>query len=231
MKLYHGVTRTEFLNSILKRGIVPRGQKPGNWETAPSRSDCVYLTDAYAPYFGPLIVEIDVERLELKKLLPDEDAVEQTMRGKDGIEGTLEERAAIIRNQLHLYKDGQWEDSLKVLGTCAYRGKIHPSAISRIAVLPVKTQMFWDPVMVLLNYAICGHRYRMQMKRIFGDYIEITDNERDDWQIPMVGHDVHQITGGMIVKTTHISAPDERIWARKEFQDAMKAGQEALTDD
>lgn len=236
MKLYHGAS-SEMLPQILKRGLLPRGKKSGNWEhTIESRPDCVYLTNAYAPYFGDLIIEIDTNILHEWRLLPDEDAVEQCMRGKDGIEGDYKQRTEVIRNRLDQYVgNGQWKGSLQALGTCAYQGKIPPHAFTRYTVIPVSTRMYWDPVMVLLNYRLCGGRYRMQTARLFGDVPEKNEGlsfkgfgDASDWQIPMSEHDVHYLIAGQCVDTKRISAVDGRLWARKDYQELIRSGNRGI---
>ena len=79
--LYHG-TNAEYLDDILKKGIVPRGTSKGNWEHANlfSNPNMIYLTDCYAFYYSgmqssenqkdSLILKIEVEE---NKLCCDED--------------------------------------------------------------------------------------------------------------------------------------------------------------
>jgi hypothetical protein len=84
MLLYHGTTTT-VLDTILREGIKPRGDKPSLWPDLPSRPDCAYMTDGYAFFFAvaidedakKVVLEIDTDRLDQRLLLPDEDFVVQ----------------------------------------------------------------------------------------------------------------------------------------------------------
>ena len=83
--LYHG-TNAEYLDDILKKGIVPRRTSKGNWEHANlfSNPNMIYLTDCYAFYYSgmqnsenqkdSLILKIEVEE---NKLCCDEDLIMQ----------------------------------------------------------------------------------------------------------------------------------------------------------
>jgi hypothetical protein len=85
MTLYHG-TDAQYLDNILKNGIVPRGTSKGNWEHADlySNPDLVYLTDCYAFYYSTMqVTEDQKDSLILKievdesKLCLDEDLIMQ----------------------------------------------------------------------------------------------------------------------------------------------------------
>jgi len=76
MRLYHG-TNSLFVEKCLKTGIAPRGFKKTNWKDYPSRSDLVYLTDAYPFYFAicatkkknqnPVVLEIDADQAKTEE--------------------------------------------------------------------------------------------------------------------------------------------------------------------
>jgi hypothetical protein len=185
MLLYHG-TSAAFLPEIRKDGLVPRGKKKSNWSHSPSRTDCVYLTDAYAPYFavmaddkkqeGCAIVEIDTDRLMFRDsfLLPDEDALEQVGRGHDSVPGDMGARTRWYKKNLTKYNGkGQWILSLKALGTCCHYGEIPVEAITRIAVTDPKKNadllMQWDVSVTLTNYRLLGDSYKRQMALLFHD--------------------------------------------------------------
>ena len=57
MTLYHG-TDAQYLDDILKNGIVPRGTSKGNWQHADlfSNPNMIYLTDCYAFYYSAMQV-------------------------------------------------------------------------------------------------------------------------------------------------------------------------------
>ncbi len=181
MKLYHG-TSERYLQQILRDGLQPRGELDGNWEKCPSRSDCVYLTVAYAPYYGfftaneeeqIVIVEVDSNLLKRGNLLPDEDYIAQATE-KDAIPGeTLEERTIWVRDRLHTFADYQ-EMSLNGLGNCCYRGTISLEAITRIAIAePDKTSnlclMAADPTITIMNFALMQDVYQ-NLTRAFAGY-------------------------------------------------------------
>lgn len=182
MKLYHG-TSERYLQQILRNGLQPRGELDSNWEKCPSRSDCVYLTVAYAPYYGfftaneeerIVVVEVDSNLLYRGNLLPDEDFIAQASGKDDDIPGeTLEERTIWVRDRLHTFADYQ-EMSLKGLGNCCYRGTISLEAITRIAIAePDKTSnlclMAADPTITIMNFALMQDVYQ-NLTRAFAGY-------------------------------------------------------------
>lgn len=185
MKLYHGTTAAH-LDAILKNGLVPRGKGAGNWaHTTKSRSDCVYLTDAYAPYFcfsavggAPnaqcLVMEVDSDKLDPALLLPDEDTLVHGVKPEGDIPADMRKRTRYWRNRLLRFAGSDmWQTSLSYLGTCAHLGTVSAGAITRYAVWPDKPNIglrfVWDPTISPLNYKICGSSYRQGTKRLFGD--------------------------------------------------------------
>jgi hypothetical protein len=232
MILYHGTTTTR-LPAIYRDGIKPRGRAAGNWEDlGASRADCVYLTDAYALYYGlialwsegrdreerewkllceqrprawivqaderkrrklsremerqarrreeaiettlPAVIEIDADRLNPLDLIPDEDAVEQTLL-RDGqmLHMAPGELLALIREHTHKLA-GQHETSLQMLGTCAHRGTIPPAAITRVAVVnPSKAPELCYFARInscnIVRFAEVGGQLRDLTKWVFGE--------------------------------------------------------------
>lgn len=190
MKLYHGTSRTA-LDRILVDGIKPRGDTgKTNWKsTVDSNPDCVYLTEGYALHFalqagkslGDLaIVEVDTNRLYTSNLLPDEDAIEQSNRGKDSLPDTwnMKKRTLYYRKCLLRYA-GQHHVSIKALGTCCHIGTIPVAAITRTATLDLNNNMAMrfacDPTISLINYQIMGGFYRQFTRHIFDDEIDVND--------------------------------------------------------
>lgn len=183
--LYHG-TGSKALETILSGGLKPRGRKKGNWESFPSRSDMVYLTTAYAPYFAinsskkgekALILEVDVSKLEDSKLYPDEDFIAQVLAVQE--DRPLDEVHEEVRKDLEGYQHCL-SDSLGGLGNCSYKGVIFPSAISRYVLLDCVQRKdlgmtCLDPCISLMNYKFCGSRYRSIISWLFGD--------REDFEI------------------------------------------------
>jgi len=171
-KLYHG-TSEENARKILREGITPRIDpdncmkvlRPTQWERYPSRSDCVYLTEAYAPYFAAAaapegtgrwaILEIDSTKLDPLGFLPDEDALEQGSRELSesdllgsGLAGSehdaynlvhtwdMEVRTEFFKDNLPRYRHLATE-SLRLLGNIVYQNIVPTSAITRVS--------FFDP--------------------------------------------------------------------------------------
>jgi hypothetical protein len=183
MKLYHG-TSSRHLAKILTEGLTPRNQNQiSNWEhTVESGEDTVYLTNAYALYFANqacedehdeylAILEIDTDFLDENFFAADEDAVEQTSRGKDDLppKWTVHQRTVYYRA---LARDYRWDQSLQALGTCGYQEIIPVEAIQRIALISLKkyAQLVWagyDPVISVMNYGLLGHQYRWASQWIF----------------------------------------------------------------
>lgn len=206
MKLYHG-TNGDWLQNILAKGLEPRKNRPGrnNWKHVPHQSNprCVYLTNSYAPYFAfnaakqsCAVIEVETDLLRPGSLYADEDCLEQMMRGRDGVEGTMSQRTLYYRKrQFDITgaedKEGRvspaYGFSLELLGTCAHRGTILPEAITRAVVWPTKNnawmQFVWDPTITLLNQKILGNRYKALTAKLFGDPSPV---ELDDWEQQVV---------------------------------------------
>jgi len=183
--LYHG-TNTANLKKILKDGICPRGNNEGNWEhTIRSRNDMVYLTNSYAVYFAmcsmseddmhsmvvdPVVLEVEVDT---KSLYPDEDFMEQATRNNAmwqdyfmsiGHED-MTARTEYFRDNISEFQD-DYTNSLKYLGNACYLGEIKPESIKRYSVLDVgKVWEYSDPTITLMNYKICGSKYRKLSKK------------------------------------------------------------------
>lgn len=204
MKLYHG-TNGAWVDNVLARGLEPRGNRAArnNWKHVAhqSNSRCVYLTDSYAPYFAvnasrgrePLcgVIEVETNYLDTINLYPDEDALEQMGRGRDGVSGTMSQRTIYYRNRQFEYsevdRDGTpaWQLSLRALGTCAHRGVISPRAITRALVWPHRPNawmsLVWDPTITFINQRVCGNRYRALTAKLFGDSTGGVDEFDRDW--------------------------------------------------
>lgn len=206
--LYHG-TSEEAAKVAIKEGLKPRsgtGVK-SNWEhTIASNPDNVYLTHCYAPYFAmcatqeretdichpslrPMrwaIIEIDTDKLDEECIFPDEDFLEQATRNREediealGLEeSTMEDRTQWFRDNLHLFQPS-WEDSVKHLGNCCYRGEIPPEAITRVSFFdaasnPPLGMMAMDPTITLLNHAICSQKYVALTSWMMGHDVQAQD--------------------------------------------------------
>ena len=189
MLLYHGTTAA-VARKAMKEGLKPRKHHgKSNWEhTSESRLDSVYLTTCYAGYYAACasaggktwgFIEVDTDRLDAKRFLPDEDFIEAAIReSKNDSWEVIQEldfndRLAYFRDCLPEYSVF-WEDSVKHLGNCCYRGIIPPEAITRVTLFDKKTNprmsyMCLDPTITLINFKICGEKYKA-MTRWFAGY-------------------------------------------------------------
>jgi hypothetical protein len=172
MLLYHG-TNERVAKLALKEGLLPRdeSESEGNWEhTVPSRSDLVYVTRAYAPYFASCaakkgrwgIVEIDSDKLSrfaidgFTGLLPDEDFLEQGSRRMKPEEfahlnsderaelaacKTMEERTIWFRDYLETFAH-LWQNSIDKMGNAAHLGAIEPGAIVRVSLFEPRSNSY-----------------------------------------------------------------------------------------
>ena len=197
MFLYHG-TNEKAARLALKDGLKPRKLTgKSNWKhSLESRSDTVYLTSAYAPYFALQatdedekwgIVEIDVDLLDEKRLRPDEDAVEQTTRGIKDF-GPIEDpqvrsilakmpltdmraRTEYVRANLDRLHN-LWRASLKWLGNCSYKGTVPAKAISRVSIFDPKSNPYVvltasDPTITVANFKMLADRYEALTRWFF----------------------------------------------------------------
>ena len=188
MKLYHG-TNSNHLGDIFEKGIRPRGTRDGNWEKCPSRSDCVYLTDAYGFFYAGASVEetgtmciLEVE-VDTEKLLPDEDFIEQAMRPTVQEETEDYNVLAVtweIRDNLEQYRE-YWQASLVGLGNVAHQDTIQPHQVTRYALVDdMAFLMSFDPVICLANYGYMGSYYRNSMKWLFDPEAEFEEDKLMD---------------------------------------------------
>lgn len=189
MYVYHGTSESA-ARRALKRGILPRGmsRKSGNWKhTVQSNPEMVYLTVAYAPYYASCvtdtdreriaIIQIDLGKLDAGKLYPDEDFIEQALRGKKlGISNDMKERTLYVRKHIDDWQE-EWEKSLNHLGNVAFRGAVPSEAITKIVAFDPKSNpavfvSTLDPTITLANYRYCGEKYRALTGWFFGKEVD-----------------------------------------------------------
>ena len=201
MKLYHG-TAARHLDSVLSHGLRPRGRKAGNWREYPSRRDMVYMTTAYAPYFAMqslgkkdmtlLLVEVESDRLDETLLHPDEDFVAQAIAHQKN--RPISDFHDEVRRSLEFYRH-HWKDSVSGLGNAAYKGTIPADAITRLCTVDLTRQsdlmIVCDPTISIINYHLCGERYRSIIAWLFGDREEfLLGHGPNEWHIAMMSqHD------------------------------------------
>lgn len=197
--LYHGTTGARH-DSIAVNGIQPRsvskiaatslrnhniGPANGFGQSSP---DHVYLTTAYPLFFAeqalhkndvykPVIYEIDTELLDKSQFCADEDVLILWMRQAaaeaawSGASGTST-MTLFLEDQRPRMHDVIASRSLEALGTCAYRGEIPVSAISRALFITIGKagQLIlsgMDPVINLKNYEMFGREYEESVQWMF----------------------------------------------------------------
>lgn len=189
MFVYHGTSETA-ARQALKSGIQPRrlSGSDGNWKhTVKSNPDFVYLTVAYAPYYAaavtdmgrerPAVIQIDLDALDQDRLFPDEDFIEQAMRGKPlGPSEELKKRNRYVIEHIEGYREN-WKLSLENLGTLCFKGVVPASAITKIVAFdasknPGVALDMLDPLVSLANYKWCGEKYRALTRWFMGEEID-----------------------------------------------------------
>lgn len=185
MRLYHGTIETVG-RAALVNGLRSRSNHKGkwNWDFAGHRH-VVYLTDAYPIVYANAavqrankpermaIIEVDVDRLDPDKMVPDEDVLAMTL-GRDEMPNVDIKARAIHYSRLLLDHADKWESSLRLLGTCGHYGNIPSTAICRVAVIdpaiakePVS--MALDAIIGQQNYRLVGPGHRAITQWFFGD--------------------------------------------------------------
>lgn len=160
MILHHGTSLTRAREAALE-GLLPRKFSGKNsLPHTPAHPLCVYMSDTYPLYFAEnarrqdnddfaVVISIDTAVLDEADLLPDEDVLEQINRGVDGLPAswTASERTLHYRRSLAEYANSEgWQESLKLLGTCALQGSVPPQAFVSLAVVDRQAQkklMMW----------------------------------------------------------------------------------------
>lgn len=197
MIMYHGTTGVVAL-AALKEGLKPRSVTgSSNWEHCPSNPECVYITDVYGTYFANCasgkgeidllgVVEINTDLLDAKRLLPDEDYLEQATRkdpdSKIPDDWPIEQRTAHFR-KLMVFNQQLFDHSVRGLGTAAHRGVIPPRAISRVSVVDITKNkhialVLGDPTITCINHKLLSYRYKMATRWWMGDKVSL-----DDWTV------------------------------------------------
>lgn len=253
MKLYHG-TRADFKTSILKNGIEPRFDNPGNWNNCPSKEHLTYLTRAYALYFAAiatgkdncpdgtpaLIVEVDTERLDPDNLCPDEDYIAQAImhnRQAGRLTGDKDLDAApdllALTNLIEpLAWSEYWRMSVDDLGQCACYGEIPPDAITRYALIDTEKAGriiadSMEPTITVQNFRYCGGYYIALTEFVFGDRDDPPVNRTD--HLTFEGVDVAELEKAQL---SVLPEDQRKFWIDARFEKAdrfLKARQEGVS--
>ena len=182
MRYFHGTTES-CLNSIEKKGLMPRGKRRGVWDKFPSATDRVYLTTAYAIFYATAAATILKQRggkmergvvIEVDpypgKFVPDEDALaQQNWMDEDFAhmnDWSLEDKSTFWRDNAPQYPGMAWW-SEENLGTLAHMGKIPPSQIKKVVTFDITPDHLigHDPSITLMNYRLLGGRYEAALAR------------------------------------------------------------------
>jgi hypothetical protein len=130
---YHGTSRSS-AEAMRSLGLIPRGDGGCNWPERPGRTDCIYLTTAWAPVYalhtkgsnGEGAV-IELKGLDDSLLLPDEDFLFEcvTLYYPDNLDENEQQRIydkvlPEIRENLGDYASKDWLERL----TRKYDGKV-----------------------------------------------------------------------------------------------------------
>jgi hypothetical protein len=153
MKLYHGTNERAARVILEGDSIQPHGSRPGNFDDdAPSGVDRVYLATGFAPYYAAkacgvwdddyaddrqpserlTIFEVDIDRLDQKKLVPDEDFIYRVCGARPTTKQEQLQQLCCVRDNILQYRT-RWRESLDGLGTCAHLGTVPREAIIRVS--------------------------------------------------------------------------------------------------
>jgi hypothetical protein len=180
IRLFHGTSK-KHLDSILRRGLQPRGTNPSNWEDFPSAPDRVYLTRSYAIFFAiksayltntdPVIIEVDVQ----DNLVADEDYLAQC-KWKDKElnflqDKTLEDKTLYWKIRSPAYPM-MAEHSLNKLGNCCHMGTIKPKQIKSWMSFRKDNEiaLSHDPTITIQNFFLLGQGYINSLQKFFDSY-------------------------------------------------------------
>jgi hypothetical protein len=196
------------LDAILREGIRPRGDDPGNWKhTVTSNPRCVYLTTTYPLYFAQMagegygdvaIFEVDGARLQRNRLLPDEDFLQDATKDDPkwqarfeiwGVKG-MKARVMWFRREIYARNLGKGLalQSLERMGTCCHDGNVSRETLTRIALIPKDVSIaliaYYDPLVCIMNYHTVGWLHQRGVALMFGDDPDTSDITQAGWHVP-----------------------------------------------
>lgn len=157
----------------------------------------VYLSTAYAPFYAlqaagwipdgrMALVEVETDLLDKSRFHCDEDYMEQCLRNaKQALVKLRLENAGMKKRQLYVRRNLErwqelWPGSLEYFGNICHKGKIEPSAITRIVAYgktdnPAATYLSNEPTITIANYKFCGGQYRALTQLLIGNTINPED--------------------------------------------------------
>lgn len=196
--LGHG-TGAAKLQAVLKDGLRPRTAtgSAGNWHVSvESNPRTIYLTRGYAFYFANnarakgedlCLFEINTHLLPPGGFVADEDAVEQSVRGRDRLPKGwgMKRRTAYYRARVRDYSP---VGSLNALGTCGFQGVIPPEAITRVCRIPAARAgriifSLSDPLISVLNWHIMGGHYEALQQWFFDGGDAFPEELREGFEV------------------------------------------------
>lgn len=175
MILYHG-TSTEYLKTILAKGLLPRKRTGiSNWTgNIESKPYLVYLTTAYPVYFALhatkephdlLILKVEVDE---EDLLPDEDFLARVLRQQEKLDMPLEQINPHVdpRKNKHLTPECLQYNGIAAT-TKVLPNKILDHRIIKSENFSVIMSIGGDSMPIPVNYKILGKQYRKAMEALF----------------------------------------------------------------
>jgi hypothetical protein len=189
------------------------------------------------------VLEIETDLWPHGEWVPDEDFLEQVSRRPGSVPtkadsewGPLWEelhecgedmrkRTAWWRDNAHHFTD-MWEKSVEGLGNCAVYNEVPPEAITRIAFLdpnasdrPIGNKcamaLIPDPMISVMNYQICGDKYRALTEWFFGAEVDEALVTR-----------LHHLLPGMLRPEDDLREHVER-WAQRDVEVWVREALEA----
>ena len=182
--LYHG-THLSNLESVLIRGLHPRGEAPSRWPQQPSRQDCVCLTANQGFAYGRVnneddkvaVFEVELSSLNKRLLYPDEDFIADYLAHQPGSGGTYHDLLPVVLKNISSYKKF-WKESIDGMGSIAHRGPIPVQAITRYCTVDFGQRQDncisgGCPVSSLFQYHALKNQFGQNTQWVFGDVREL----------------------------------------------------------
>jgi hypothetical protein len=206
-KLYHGTT-AKVARKVLADTLRPRSETgaDSNWKDVELQShpDHIYLSKCYAPYFAAstyanngysvydkrikwAIIEVDMQKLDVLSLRPDEDLLAQVIHQTPDMipqfvrqlglkRMSLKEKTAWFRENME-YFSAEWRSSLVSLGHIAHKGAIPKDAITRIVLFQPSSNhpivdFALDPNISPMNFSLMRQKYDALTEWFMGEDVD-----------------------------------------------------------